>query len=111
MYARAWESDYEQPFFDAEIINETPPKSTESPVQSDVSAEEMRKTPGTANDCFREIFPQMDEFSDVTDRYPQMEPDVEATSEQPETSPANRRSSKYNLYHNPKPNCNDDYKF
>ena len=40
-----------------------------------------------------------------------MEPDVESSSEQPENSPTNPRSSKYNLRHNPKPNCNDDYRY
>ena len=40
-----------------------------------------------------------------------MEPDVEASSEQPESIPTNPRSSKYNLRYNPKPNCNDDYKY
>ena len=29
----------------------------------------------------------------------------------PETSPTNPRSEKYNLRHNPKPNCNDDYRY
>ena len=71
----------------------------------------MRNTPGTAHECFPEIFPQTDEFSDVTDTYPHMELDVEASSEQPESSPTNPRSSKYNLRHNLKPNCNDDYRY
>ena len=29
----------------------------------------------------------------------------------PEPSPTNPRSEKYNLRHNPKPNCNDDYRY
>ena len=37
-----------------------------------------------------------------------MEPDVEISSEQPNSSPINPRSSKYNLGHNQKPNCNED---
>ena len=40
-----------------------------------------------------------------------MEPDMEASSEQPKTSPTNPRSSKYNLRHNPKPICNEYYKY
>ena len=36
LYARAWECDYEQPDFDAENKNETPPDSTEIPAESDV---------------------------------------------------------------------------
>ena len=34
-YARAWEYDYEQPFFDAENNNAAPPKPQETPIQSD----------------------------------------------------------------------------
>ena len=34
LYARTCECNYEQPFFDAEKNNATPPNSTESPVQS-----------------------------------------------------------------------------
>ena len=111
LYARAWEYDYDQTIFDAENNNATPPNSQEIPVQSDFSTEEMRKTPGTTHECSPEIFRQTDELSDVTDTYPHMEPDVESNTEQPESSPNNPRSSKYNLRHNPKPNCNDDYRY
>ena len=111
LYAGAWEYDYEQPIFDAENNNATPPNSREFPVQSDVSTEEIRNTPGTANECSPEIFPQKDEFSDVTNTYPHMEPIVEESAEQPETSPTNPCSSKYNLRHNLKPICNDDYSY
>ena len=111
LYARAWEYDYEQPIFDAENNNMTPPNSQETPVQSDFPTEERRNTPGTTHECSPESFPQTDEVSDVTDTYPHMEPDVEPSSEQPKNSSANPRSSKYNLRHNPKPNCNDDYRY
>ena len=47
---------------------------------------------------------------DVTDTRPHMEPDVEESSEQPNISPTNPCSSNYNLHHDPKPNCNDDYR-
>ena len=85
--------------------------STESPIQPDMSTEELQNTPGTAHECSPETFPQTDEVSDVTDTNPHMEPDVEVCSEQPESSPTNPRSSKYILCHNPKPNCNDDYRY
>ena len=71
----------------------------------------MRNTPGTTHERSPEIFPQTDEVSHVTDTYPHMEPDVELSSEQPENSPTNSRSSKYNLRHNPRLNCNDDYRY
>ena len=76
LYARVWEYDYEQPIFDAENSNATPPNSQEIPVQSDFSTEEMRNTPGTTHECFPEICSQTEELSDVTGTYPQMEPNV-----------------------------------
>ena len=111
LFARARECDYEQPIFDAKNNNATPPNSTEFRLQSDISTEEMRNTPGTAHECSPEIIPQTEELSDVTDTCPDMEPDVEARSEEPESSPTDPRSSKYNLRHNPKPKCNDDYRY
>ena len=111
LYARAWEYDFEQPIFDAENDNEAPTNSQEIPVQTDFSTEEMRNTPGEPHVCSPEFFPNKDELGDVTDTYPHMEPDAKTSSEQPQNSPTNPRSSKYNLRHNPKPNCNDDYRY
>ena len=111
LYARVWECDYEQPFFDAENNNTPPPNPHEIPVQSDFSTEEMKSTPGTTQECSPEIFHQNDEVSDVTDTYSHMQPDVEASAEKPESSPTNPRSSKYNIGPNLKPKCNDDYRY
>ena len=111
LFARAWEFDYEQPIFDAENNNAAPPSPQEIPVQSDFSTEETNNTPGITHECSPKIFPQRDEVGDVADTYQHMEPDVETNSEQPNNSPTNPRSSKYNLPHNPKPNCNDEYRF
>ena len=110
LHARAWEYDFEQPFFDAENDYEAPTNSQEVPMQSDFSMEEMKNTPGEPHVCSPEIFPNSDEFGDVTDTCPHTEPDVDTISEQPQNSPTNSRSSQYNLRHNPKPNCNDDYR-
>ena len=96
--------------FDAENKNAAPPNTQKIPVESDFSTEEMTNTPEATHECSPEIFPQTDEISDVIDTYPHMELDVESSSEQLENSPTNPRSSKYNLRHNPKPNCNDDYR-
>ena len=104
LYAKARECDYEKPIFDAENDNAAPPNLQENPLQSGFSTEEMRNTPGNPHVCSPEIFPCIDEVSDVTDTCPHMEPDVVSSSEQPESSPTNPRSSKYNLRHNPKPN-------
>ena len=111
LYARAWEYDFEEPFFDAENDNAAPRNLQENPLQSDFSTEEMLNTPGNIHVSSPEIFPCTGEVSDVTDTCPHMEPDAEPSSEQPENSPTNPRSSKYNLRHNPKPNCNDDYRY
>ena len=111
LYARAWEYDFEQPIFDAENDKAAPPTIQDLPLQSDYSTEEMRNTPGNPHVCSPEIFPCTDEVSDVTVTCPHMEPEVDSSPEQPQNSPANTRSSKYNLGHNPKPNCNDDYRY
>ena len=110
-YARAWEYDYEQPIFDAENDNAASPNLQEIPLQSDLSTEQMKITPGKAQECSPEIFRYTDEVSDIADTCPHMEPDVESKWEQQENSPTNPRCSKYNLCHNPKPNCNDDYRY
>ena len=75
IYARAWEYDYDQPFFDNENDNGAPPNSQEILVQSDFSTEEMRNTPGKPHVCSPEIFPNIDELVDVTVTCPHMEPD------------------------------------
>ena len=111
LYARAWEYDYDQPIFDNENDNAVPLTSQEIPVQSDFSTEEMRNTPGKPHVCSTDIYPKTDAPGDVTDTCPHMEPDVETSSEQPQNSPTNPCSSKYNLRHNPKPNYNDDYRY
>ena len=111
LYGRAWEYDFEQPIFDAENDNETPPNQREIPVQSDFSTEEMRNTQGTTHECSSEIIPPTHDTSDVADTYTHVEPDARISSEQQEHNPSNPRSSKYNLRHNPKPNCNDDYRY
>ena len=111
LYARAWEYDFEPPIFDAHNDNETPPNQREIQVQSDLSTEEMRNTQGNTHECSPEIFPPMQDTSDVADTYTHMELDVGTSSGQQGNSPSNPRSSKYNLRHNPKPNCNDDYRY
>ena len=111
LYARAWEYDYDQPIFDNENDNAVPPNSQEFLVQSDFSTAEMRNAPGKPHVCFPVTFPNTGELGDVTDTCPHMEPDVETSSEQTQKSPNNPRSSEYNLRHNPKPNCNDDYRY
>ena len=111
LYPRAWEHHYEQPIFDDGNNGETKPDSHEIPIQSDLSTGEMRNTLGTTHECSPEIFPPTAETSDVADTYTHVKPDVGTSSEQQGNIPSNPRSSKYSLRHNPKPNCNDDYRY
>ena len=111
LYARAWEHHYEQAIFDVENDNSVPPNQPEIPIQSDLSTGKMRNTRGTTHECPPEISPLIDETSDVEDTCTHAEPDVGTSSEQQGNSPSNPRSSKYNLRHNPKPNCDDDYRY
>ena len=111
LYARAWEHHYEQPIFDAENDNSVSPNQPEIPIQTDLSTGKLRNTRGTTHECPPEISPLIDETSDVEDTRTHAEPDVGASSEQQANSPSNPRSSKYNLRHNPRPNCNDDYRY
>ena len=111
LYARAWKYDFEQPIFDAENDNAVPPNQREIPVQPNFSTEEMRNTPGNLHVCSPQIFPNTAEVSNVADTYPHMELDAQTSPELPQKSLTNPRSSKYNLRHNPKPNCNDDYRY
>ena len=111
LYARAWEYNFEPPIFDAENHNAAPPNQQEIPVQSDFSTEEMRDTQGNTHECSPEILPPVHDTSDVADTYTHVEPDPGTSWRQQENSLSNPRSSKYNLRHNPKPNCNDDYRY
>ena len=108
-YARDWEC--EKPNFNAENNNATTPNSPEKLLQYDLSNEETWNTPEIAQECPRELLPQIEELCDVTDTYPDMEHDEERISGQPNISSNNPRSSKYNLRHNPQPNCNGDYRY
>ena len=100
-----------QPICDTENDKAAPPTLQETPLEFEYSTEEITNTPGNPHVCSPEIYPCTDEVGDLTDTCPHMEPDVESSSEQPENSPTNPRSSKYNLRHIPKPNCNDDYRY
>ena len=111
LYARAWEHHYEQQIFDDGNNGATQSDPHEIPIQSDLSTGELRNAPGTTHECSPEIFPPTDETSDVADTYTHVEPDVGTCSEQQGKSPSNPRSSKYNLRHKPRPNCNDDYRY
>ena len=71
----------------------------------------MRSTPGTKPGNSPEIIPQPDTTYDGRDMDHDTQPDEDTTVEQLDPTPTNPRRSKYDLRHNPKPNCNDDYRY
>ena len=52
-----------------------------------------------------------DKSCDGTDTDHYVEPDADTSVEQPNLSPTNPISCAYDLRHNPKPNCNEDYRY
>ena len=95
----------------SEYNNQVTPNSPETTIRSEHAAEEMRSTPGTTPEKSPETIPQPDRSYDGTDSDHYMQPDVDTSVEQSDPTPTNSRSSKYDLRHNPKPNCNDDYRY
>ena len=109
LYARAWECEYDTPIFDSDRDNLVTPTSPEITVRSEKATDETRSTPpGTTRESSPEIIPQVDNSYDGTDTDHYMQPDAVTKVEQIDPTPTNPRSSKYDLRHNPRPNCNDD---
>ena len=111
LYARAWECEYDEPKFDSDYYNLATPSSPEITIRSEQAADEMRSTPGTIPGNSPEIIPQPDIPYYGTDTDHDMQPDSDASVEHINHTPTNPRSSKYDLCHNPRPNCNDDYRY
>ena len=111
LYARAWECENDEPIFDSVYNNLVTPSSPEITIRSEQVADEMRSTPGAPPDNYPESIPQPDRSYDGMDMDHNMQPDADTSVEQLDPTPTNPRSSKYDLRHNPKPNCNDDYRF
>ena len=110
LYARAWECEYDKPIFDSDGDNMVILNSPEVSVQPDEAAGETRSTPETIQEDSSEIFPHTDDIDDGTDTDHYMQPDADTSVEQTDPTPTNPRSSKYDLRHNPRLNCNDDYR-
>ena len=110
-YARAWECEYDKPVFDSDRDNLVTPSSPKITVRSEKAADETRSTLGTIRESSPEIIPQVDRSYDGTDTDHYMQPDADTGVEQKAPTPTHPRSSKYDLRHNPKPNCNDDYRY
>ena len=111
LYATAWEYEYDKPIFDSDcdnLVTSTPPEIT---VRSEKATDNTRSTPGNTRESSPEIKPQVDDSCDGTDTDHYMQPDADTSVEQIDPTPTNPRSSKHDLRHNPRPNCNDDYRY
>ena len=110
LYARAWECEYDKSLFDSDSDNVMSPNSPGVTVRSGEEANATTSTPGTTQEDSSNI-PHTDEMAEGTDTDHHMQPDADNSVEQINPTPTNPRSSKYHLRHNPKPNCNDDYRY
>ena len=109
LYARAWECEYDEPIFDSDYNNLATPRPPEITIRPEQAADEIRSTPGTTPGNSPEIIPQPDGSYDERDVDHDTQPHRDTSVEQLDPTPTNPRSSKYDLRHNPKPNCNEDY--
>ena len=71
----------------------------------------MRKTLRTIRENSPESIAQSHRSYDERDVDHDTQPDADTSVEQIDPTPTNSRSSKYDLRHNPKLNCNDDYSY
>ena len=110
LYARTWECEYE-PIFDSDYNNLAKPSSAEITIRSEQSIVETRNIPGTIPESPPQFIPRPHTSYDGRDVDRDTQPDADTGVEQLDPMPANPHSSKYDLRHNPKPNCNDDYRY
>ena len=111
LYASVWECEYDAPIFDSDYNNLATPRPPEITIRSEQTADEMRSSPGTIPVNSPETTPQLDGSYDGRDVDHDTQPHGDTSVEQPHPTPTNARSSEYDLRHNPKPNCNEDYRY
>ena len=111
LYARAWECEYDEPIFDSDYNNLASPSPPEITIRSEQAADETRSTPGIIREKSPRNTPQPDGSYDERNVDHDTQPDADTSVEQLDPMPTNPRSSKYDLRHNPKPDCNDDYRY
>ena len=111
LYARAWEREYDEPIFDSHYINLVPLSPPESTIRSEQAANEMRNPPGIIPENSPQNTPQPDGSYEERNVDHDTQLDADTSVEQLDPMPTNPCSSKYDLRHNPKPNCNYDYRY
>ena len=105
------ECEYDEPIIDSDYNTLVTPDSPEITVRSEEAADEMRSSPGTIRLNSPEFIPQTDTSYYGTDTDHYIQPDADTSVEQPNPTPTNSRSSKYDLRLNLKPNCHDDNRY
>ena len=111
LYDRAWKCEHDKPIFDSDrdnMVIHNPPEVT---IRAEEVADETKSTPRPIQEDSSEILPHTDDIDDATDTDHYMQPDADTSEEQIDPTLTNPHSSKYDLRHNPKPNCNDDYRY
>ena len=103
--------EYDERIFDSDHNNLATPRPPEITIRSEQTADEMRTTPGTIPANSPEIIPHTDGSCDGMDVDHDMQPPGDPSVDQLDPTPTNPRSSKYDLRHNPKSNCNEDYRY
>ena len=110
LYARALESEYETTIFDNGQHEPDSGNSPEVTMRHDPPNDKTCTIPGTIQEDSPEILPHTDEIGGGTDTDHYMQPDADTSVEQSDPTPTNPLSSKYDIRHNPRPKCNDDYR-
>ena len=108
--AGAWECEYDKPILDSHRDNLVSPNSPQVTVRSGEAADEARSTSGTIQEDSSDTLPHTDQIDDGTNTDQYMQPDADTSVEQIDPMPTNPRSAKYDLRHNPRPICKDDYR-
>ena len=109
LYARAWECENDEPIFDYNKL--VTPSSPETTIQSEQAANELKSTPGTIPEDSPEMISQPDRSYGGMDTNHGMQLEADTSVPQFDPTPTNPLSSKYDLRQNPKPTCNDDYRY
>ena len=105
-----WESENETPIFDNGQHESDSDNSPEITLRHDLPNDETCTIRQVHQEDSPGILPHTDEIGDGTDTDHHMEPDAESSSQQLSLTNINPHSTKFDLSHNPKPNCNHDYR-
>ena len=111
LYARAWECEYDEPVFDSDYNNLASTSAPEITIRSEQAADEMKSTAGIIREKSPGDTPQPDGAYDERNVDHDTQLDADTSVEHLDPMPTNPRSSKNDLRHNAKPNCNDDHRY